>query len=310
MADDPKTTVAVAVCTYNRNGPLEVLLEALLANTPCLGNRAAVGVVVVDDSSEGNARSVVARFEGRFELGTLYRLSGRQNISIARNLAIDAAAELAEWVAMTDDDCEPVPEWLEALLEAQRRTQADAVTGPYRRRVPPGAPSWLRHEPFLEIATDPDGDGDPVASVGTNNSMISSAWWQKHPEARFSPVLGVTGGEDMVFYRRAHAAGLRVSYAQRAVVYENEPPSRLRLGYQLWHFFWIGNSSYVTRLETGQASRLRMFLQGGNTIRKALTRTTRRTLSGQTPQLRYCLATILQGLGTMIGPLGIRIPHH
>ena len=68
---------------------------------------------------------MVERYDGRFELGVEYRLSGRQNISLARNLAIETASGMADWVAMTDDDCEPVPEWLEALFETERQTGAE-----------------------------------------------------------------------------------------------------------------------------------------------------------------------------------------
>jgi hypothetical protein len=140
--------------------------------------------------------------------------------------------------------------------------------------------------------------------------MISSIWWASHPDVRFRPDFGVTGGEDMVFYRMAHAAGLQIVFAKRADVFENEPVSRTSLGYQLWLFFWLGNCSYLTRLETGQATPFRMFLQGGNQIRRALLGPIARMSNRQTPQLRHCLASILFGVGLMIGPLGIRVSHH
>ncbi len=146
MQDDPGTSprdsepeardsVAVAVCTYNRHEPLRALLEAVAVNADRLGARAAVGVVVVDDSQDANARPVAEAFQGRFELGLEYRHSGRQNISLARNLALETALPLAQWTAMTDDDCLPVPGWLERLLAMQRATGADAVIGPMLRRV-------------------------------------------------------------------------------------------------------------------------------------------------------------------------------
>ncbi len=305
-------TVGVAVCTYNRNGPLESLLHALLGNAERVGERARIGVVVVDDSSDGRARNVIERFDGQFELGISYLHSGRQNISIARNLAIDAASGIADWVAMTDDDCEPEPCWIEALLEMQQRTDADAVCGLYRRRVPGGAPAWLTDEPFLEIAVAEDDREDGAATdvAGTNNSMISSTWWASHPDVRFRPEFGVTGGEDTVFYRSAYAAGLQIVFAKHAAVFENEPPSRTTLGYQLRLFFWLGNCSYFTRLETGLATPLRMLLQGVNQIRKAILRPIGRVWGWQTPQLRYCLALILYGVGLMIGFLGVRVSHH
>lgn len=304
-----KPTVAVAVCTYNRNDPLRNLLHALLTNAGCVGNRARIGVVVVDDSSDGKARSVVEDFEGQFELGILYLRSGRQNISIARNMAIEAAAGIAEWVAMTDDDCEPVPCWIEALLEMQQRTNADAVCGLYRRRAPEGAPAWLSDAPFLEIAVVDHEDGATIDFAGTNNSMISSQWWAAHPEIRFEPGFGVTGGEDMVFYRTAHAAGLKVVFARRAEVIEIEPESRATLSYQLRHFFWLGNSSFLTRREIGGTKPLRMFLQGVNKVRKGFLHAIGRMWNRQNPQLRYSLALILYGVGLMIGPLGIRVSH-
>ena len=304
-----RPTIAVAVCTFNRNGPLATLLDALLANAATLGDAAAVGVVVVDDSSDGKARKVAEQYGGRFDLGVEYRLSGRQNISLARNLAIETASDLADWVAMTDDDCEPVAEWLQALLETQQRTGADAVSGPARRRVPQGSPRWLTDEPFLELGLEARADDcAEIDCAATFNSMISSRWLKETPEIRFLPMLGTIGGEDVVFYRSAHAAGLKIRYSRRAIVYANEPPSRATLAYQLRMFLWHGNSSYVTSVGTG-VSPSRMFLHGANCMRKALVRPLSRLARGQHPQLRYCLASTLHALGKMIGPFGVRLDH-
>src|SRR5262245_62976256 len=68
------------------------------------------------------------KFAGRFDLGITYRISGQQNISLARNLAIETASEIGDWTAMIDDDCEPVPEWLEAMLDIQQRTRSEEHT--------------------------------------------------------------------------------------------------------------------------------------------------------------------------------------
>ena len=304
-----KPTVRVAVCTFNRNGPLERLLRALLANAERLGERTRIGVVVVDDSSAGGARNVVERFEGEFELGVTYLHSDRQNISIARNLAVNAASRIADWVAMTDDDCEPVDCWIEALLEMQQRTDADAVCGLYRRRTPEAASKWLTDEPFLEIGLGDHENGTALSMAGTNNSMISSRWWAAHPDIRFKPELGITGGEDMVFYRTAHAAGLRIVFARRAAVFKNEPASRTTLSYQLRLFFWVGNSSYVTRREMASDEPHRIILQAGNHLRMALFRPIGRMWHRETPQLRYSLALTLYAFGLMTGLLGIRVSH-
>jgi succinoglycan biosynthesis protein ExoM len=298
----------VAVCTFNRHEPLRVLLEALVANAERLGAGFAVGVVVVDDSTDGNARHVAEGFSGRFELGVAYRVSGRQNIALARNLSLETAIGIADWVAMTDDDCEPVPEWLAALLEVRQRTGADAVTGPLVRRVPPGSPRWLTDEPFLEIGLEFRDDGSAMPCAATHNSMVSSRWLREHPAIRFDPALGVTGGEDPVFYRSAHAAGLQIRYARHAIVHENEPPSRATLGYQLRMFFWLGNSAAVTSVRSG-VHPLRMFAHGCRLLGLALVRPVGRLARGRRPQLRYGLASVLHAAGMMIGPFGVRVTH-
>jgi hypothetical protein len=139
--------------------------------------------------------------------------------------------------------------------------------------------------------------------------MISSRWLKEHPTIRFQPELGVVGGEDMVFYRAANAAGLRICYSRRAIVYEKEPPSRLTLKFQLRSFFWHGNSSYVTNVRNG-VSPFRMLLHSANLLKKAFIRPIFRVIHGQRPQLRYFLASVLRAIGMMLGPLGIRVRHH
>ncbi len=145
-------------------------------------------------------------------------------------------------------------------------------------------------------------------SAATHNSMLSSRWLREHPYIRFDPQLGVTGGEDPVFYRTAHAAGLRIHYSQRAVVYENEPSSRATLAYQLRLYLWHGNSAYITCVRRGDHP-FRMFLHGGKSVLRALVRPAARLARGEPLQLRYCMASVLWGVGAMVGFLGVRVPH-
>lgn len=51
-ASSGRTIIAVAVCTYKRNEPLTVLLESLIACAERVRERAAVGVVIVDDAED------------------------------------------------------------------------------------------------------------------------------------------------------------------------------------------------------------------------------------------------------------------
>ena len=301
-------TIAVAICTYKRNDLLTRLLEALIACADRVRDRAAVGVVLVDDTPEGQARPVAESFADRFALGVQYRISGRQNISLARNLAIETAMELADWTAMTDDDCEPPPEWLEALLDLQQRTGADAVTGRMERRVPDGSPRWITDQPFLELGVEVLPDGAEMTSAATFNTMISSRWLKDHAGIRFDPHFGVVGGEDMVFFRAARAAGLSIRYSTQGFVYENEPAERATFAYQLYVYFWHGNSAALSCIRSGM-SRGRMFVHGVASFGRAMIRPLGRMVRGKTPQLRFALAEVLHATGKLLGTFGVRVEH-
>jgi succinoglycan biosynthesis protein ExoM len=303
-----RKTIAVAVCTYKRNEPLTVLLHALLACAERVSKRAAVGVAIVDDTYNGQARSIAEHFADRFELGVEYRISGKQNISIARNLAVETALDIGEWVAMTDDDCEPPPQWLEALLDLQERTEADVVTGRMLRRAPENAPGWITDQPFFELGVEERADGSEMSVAATFNSLMSSNWLKSHPAIRFDPSMGVVGGEDMVFFRAAHAAGLKIRFSELGFVYENESIERATFGYQLYVYFWHGNSAALACVEDGM-KRWRVFVHGTASLARAGVRPVRRLLRGQKPQLRFCLAEILHAFGKQLGALGVRIDH-
>jgi hypothetical protein len=271
-------------------------------------DRAAVGVAIVDDTAEGQAKIVADAFADKFELGLAYRISGKRNISIARNLALETALDIGEWVAMTDDDCEPPSQWLEALLDIQERTGAGAVTGRMMRRVPKGSPRWITDQPFLELGVEEFPDGGEMPSAATFNTMISGRWLKDHPQIRFDAAMGVVGGEDVVFFRAARAAGLDIRFSQAGFVYENEPPERATFGYQLYVHLWHGNSSALGCIESGM-KRSRMFIHGGASLARAVVRPAARLLRGQKPELRYGLAQLLHATGKLLGSAGVRIEH-
>ena len=307
--DDGRTKIIVAVCTYKRNDPLACLLTSLIACAARVSASAAVGVVIVDDTPHGGAREVAESFADRFELGLTYRISGHANISLARNLAIETAMMLGDWTAMTDDDCEPVPDWLAAMLDVQSRTRADAVTGLMIGRAPPGAPAWITDQPFLELEAVVFPDGAVMDRAFTNNAFVSSRWLRDHPDIRFDPSLGVIGGEDMVFFRTAQSRGLKIHFSLDGFVYENEPLSRVTYSYQLRRALWNGNTSYVTCVRDGLRP-ARMFVHGIGSLLRALLRPVRRLARGEALQLRYCLFLVFRAFGVMSGFFGIKLKHH
>ena len=118
---------------------------------------------------------MVDRFEGRFELGIHYRHVGLGNISLVRNIGLDAGIELAEWVAMTDDDC--VVYNGSPSCSQYSAVPAPTLTGPCELRIPDGSPAWMTDQPFLNEGLMHAADGARMPVAATHNSMVSSDWF-------------------------------------------------------------------------------------------------------------------------------------
>jgi len=300
--------LAVAVCTYRRPAPLRSLLERLVEEAERSEDLVRLGVAVVDDSPDREAASVVESFEGRFALGTSYTSTGSGNISVARNAAIDGGIAMGDWVCFIDDDCLPEPGWFRRLFEMQRRTGAQLITGPIRDVAPAGAPRWLTDQPFLNLIADYE-DGTEPAYGTTANVLIESSWLRSHPDVRFRPELGKLGGEDMVWFEAARAAGIVHRYALAAVVSEQIPLDRTRFRYQLRNKLWFGNTMYVTNLHAGTPPN-RLALRGAKQLVEALARPLRRVARHEPAQWRYALAAACIGIGQISGRFGVRLDHH
>ena len=103
LANSPRPTVSVVVCTRDHPDDLRTCLESLLA----LGTPADEIIVVDNCPSDDRTRRVCAEFPVRY---VLERVPGA---SRARNRGIlEASGEL---VAFTDDDCVVDPGWLDGL---------------------------------------------------------------------------------------------------------------------------------------------------------------------------------------------------
>jgi succinoglycan biosynthesis protein ExoM len=307
---DGLTRLVVTVCTHQRNEALDRLLVAIRRNVDNLPPEFAVGVVVVDDNPNGMARSVCERHVNEFPLGLHYRHSGSGNISIARNMGLEAALPISDWIAMTDDDCEPVDTWLASYVTVQAETGSTALTGPCFLEPGPDAPAWLTEQPFRDDAQFRFDDRQRLDVAATNNSFVRTSFLRDRPWLRFDPDLGVTGGEDMVFYRTAHAAGLDIVYSSASKVVGHEPPSRTTFRSQIRSRFWLGNTEYVTNAHLGNGSRVKWLLLSVRRMLVAVTRPFGRLLSLRHPQFHYAIAIGAQAVGIASGAVGLRARHH
>lgn len=110
--------VTVAICTRDRGDAVLLPLKAILE-----GTYADVHVLVVDQSEGLETARALLPFDGCPKI--TYLRSATRGLSAARNEAL--SANRSAWLAFTDDDCEPAPDWLEQLMRATRDVTAPAI---------------------------------------------------------------------------------------------------------------------------------------------------------------------------------------
>ncbi len=101
---------SVIVPTRNRPEALGHCLEALAAQRWEAG---AWEVIVVDDEGEADLEDVVGRYRG----GMAVRLMRVEHGGPGKARNAGAQAARGRWLAFTDDDCLPDPDWLAAFAE-------------------------------------------------------------------------------------------------------------------------------------------------------------------------------------------------
>jgi len=99
---------SVIVPTYERAGQLSVCLHALACQSY---PRDHFEVLVVNDGSEAPPEAVVDCFRDKIDVTLLTQ--PHAGPAAARNNGAERAR--GEFLAFTDDDCRPAPNWLKAL---------------------------------------------------------------------------------------------------------------------------------------------------------------------------------------------------
>lgn len=301
--------VIVAVCTFNRPDALQRLLVGLQNQAQSSDPIIHLGVVVVDDHSSLSAEPVVTAVASSFPLGAHYVPLGSHNISTARNTALQHAMQRGDWVALTDDDCDPPEGWLNELVSMQRRTNADIVTGPFTLYAHPDAPRWYHEQGFAGGSVLYEDGIDPPHGC-TANALLRSDFLTEHPAVRFREDYGETGGEDMVFFHTAREAGAVHRYARNAMMFEEIPLSRTSFRFALTKQFWFGNNMTVINRRTREFPMYRLGLRGMKAIALALWSPLDRLRQRQRPHLRMAAREIAFGLGLIAGVFGVKARHH
>jgi hypothetical protein len=208
--------VSVVIPTYARETRLAFALEALAAQT--LGRDRFEVIVVRPPGAGGPFAQGPEGLNVRFETGAAASRPAQRNHGWRRS-----AGRL---VAFTDDDCRPMPGWLEALL-AEADGEHTVVQG---RTEPDPDEIHLLHGLARSVRVDGPSPWYETCNIAYPRTLLTKL---AGFDERFTGL-----GEDTDLGLRALASGATIRFSERALVHhavEAQPlPAAIRAGLTKW----------------------------------------------------------------------------
>jgi glycosyltransferase involved in cell wall biosynthesis len=185
-------------------------------------NLFSFAIVVVDNDSNRSAKEIVDDFQNSSCLRIDYGVEGEQNISLARNKAVQMAD--GDLLAFIDDDEFPVADWLLLLYRGIKKYNADGILGPVIPHFSREPPRWVVKGGFFERPNHENGEVLRWTDTRTGNVLLKKSLFEDIPYP-FDSKLG-SGGEDRDFFRRMIAKRKVFVWCKEAIVYEAIAPER------------------------------------------------------------------------------------
>ena len=231
--------LTIAIPTFRRPEDLKRAISGVLGQAAEQAGEIVsdVEVLVIDNDAPGSAReaalaaaadvAVVVRTSSDepMEPGSVsvrYVVEERPGVAAVRNRALDETPE-RDLLIFIDDDEEPEPGWLAALVGLRASTGCQAVAGPVIPVYEVEPEEWVRQGEFFVRKTWPTGTIRPVAA---SNCLLLDLGFVRRKGLRFDEAFGATGGEDTLFTRRLSAAGGVIRWCDEARVRDHVPASR------------------------------------------------------------------------------------
>lgn len=233
--------VDVCVCTFRRTSVVDLL--ASLAKLDLQGR--TMRVIVADNDDTPSGRERVEQAFTALGLNGLYVHAPARNISVARNACLNAAT--APLVAFIDDDETARPEWLAKLIAHHQSTGAGVVFGKVKAVYAANAPAWM---PKADMHSTPAPIRNGEISGGyTCNVLMRRDAVGAH---RFDPAFGRSGGEDTTFFAQLQSNGVKMAYADDAVVDEPITEARSSLKWLETRAYRAGQTWGLLELRRGK----------------------------------------------------------
>jgi len=245
-----RPTFSVVVPTHRRPGQLRRCLTALAGQDY---PTESFEIVVVEDGDSQATKHAVADFiESRHLHVQFLSQTPRAGPASARNAGVAAAG--GTYVAFTDDDCEPTPQWLSRLAAHLTASPSCAVGGLTINQFP-DVPYSTASQLLIDYLYEYYRVETTGARFFTSNNLALAAG-DFRSLGGFDESFPLAAAEDREFCERWQRSGRRLIYADDAVV---RHAHRLTLGgFVRQHFNYGRGADFLHRSRArheGAASR-------------------------------------------------------
>lgn len=243
MLNDNKP-LAFSVVVPSRGRP-DALAHCLAALARQNVSPARFEVIVVDDGSTAPLADALPPIDG-LSLEVLRQAPAGP--AHARNTG--AARARGRWLAFTDSDCRPAPDWLARLERALLEGPPEICIAGRTANALDGNDYAEASQLLIDYLFDYFRDGANAGFLTTSNMACRADRF--HAVGGFSPAFPLAGGEDRFFGDCWAARGWPLRYAAEAVVHHHHGLSLLRFWRQHVNYGRGARTYHRLRRERGE----------------------------------------------------------
>ena len=243
--------ISIVVCTYDRLDSLKNTLASFAQMRIPAG--LAWQVIVVDNNSPHDVKSVVEAFGIKNNIDAKYVLESKQGKCNALNSGIKAAD--GDIIAFTDDDNLVDPEWIATIRREFAHRNPACVGGKILPIWEIPAPAWLSKQIYncivlLDLSPETIQLSEPMI-YGCNMAIRKSIIFESGLfNIKKGPIPGKTwGGEETELLESILNSGSAVYYCPDMLVYHCIPAKRMQKAY---YRKWKYDSGEFTALHLGK----------------------------------------------------------
>jgi len=246
MSNRPNFSIIIPTC--NRPIQLAACLESIVHQTY---PRSHFEVIAIDDGSKTPIGPVVSKFHDRLNLTLLTQQN--QGPASARNAGVAKAS--GRYLAFTDDDCSPAPDWLQKLEERFDSSSDFLIGGRTINAVTDNAYSTASQVLISYLYEYYNADNNNARFLTSNNIAVSAELFRTL--GGFDPEYPGAAAEDRDLCDRWQFCGYGMIYAPEVIVYHRHHLSPKTFLKQ--HFgYGRGASRFHQRRSTRSAKNLRL----------------------------------------------------